>query len=384
VPQSRSSAGGGPRNPGPRPDTTGAVAPPSPSGSVAGHRRPWWSPLDAATALLVLRAFLGVTFVFAALQKLANPDFFRASAPGSIQEQLRFALHGSPVPELVRPALHAPVVFGVAIALAELAVGLGTLLGLYSRVAAIGGMALSLTFFLTISFNTWPYYYGADIVFVFAWSPFFLSAPSPWSLDAAIARAARRPARVAPAAPGFDDVSRRDVVRKGAVAGILAAAGLTLAAFTAMLGRALKSPQATALGPMLGGATTPTTGPGSSSTSGGVVPTTTAGAARPKGTQVGPASDIPVGGAAQFTDPADGSPAFALQLTAGHFTALSAVCTHEGCLVQFEQADDTFHCPCHGSVFDARTGDVLNGPAPSPLPSIKIAEGPNGNLYVNG
>jgi len=336
---------------------------------------PWWSPLDASAATLVLRAFLGVTFVFAGLDKLANPDFFRATAPGSIQEQLQAALRTSPVPALVRPAVHAPVLFGVVIALAEVAVGLGTALGLWSRVAAVGGMVLSLTFFLTVSFNTWPYFYGSDIVFVFAWTPFVLAAPSRWSLDAAIERATRQ--RLSPDASESADVSRRVLLRKGGVAAVVAAMGLFIAAMTALVGRALGSSRATTVTPVLGeGSTTATSGTAARG-GGTTVPST------PKGTSVGPAADVPLGGAAQFTDPATRQPAFAIQLTAGDFTALSAVCTHEGCIVEFVQSDDTLQCPCHGSVYDAHTGQVLKGPAPSPLPRIEIAEGSDGNLYVD-
>ncbi|HYA67952.1 MAG TPA: Rieske 2Fe-2S domain-containing protein, partial [Acidimicrobiales bacterium] len=327
---------------------------------------------DASAATLVLRAFLGVTFVFAGLEKLANPNFFRAGAPGSIQEQLQAALRTSPVPALVRPAVHAPVLFGVAIALAEVAVGLGTLLGLWSRVAAVGGLILSLTFFLTVSFSTWPYYYGADIVFAFAWTPFILDRPSRWSLDAAIEQAARRQSAAEESAA--QEVSRRVLLRKGGVAGVLAGMGLVVAALTALFGRALGSSRATTVAPVLGDAsTTTTTGSGTRASTG---------AHRPKGTPVGAADDVPVGGASQFTDPVTGQPAYAIQLTAGRFTALSAVCTHQGCIVEFVASDDTMQCPCHGSIYDARTGQVLRGPAPLPLRRIEIAEGPDGDLYV--
>ena len=46
-------------------------------------------------------------------------------------------------------------------------------------------MVLSLLFFFTVSFNTWPYYFGSDIVFVFAWTPLLLAGSGPLSLDAA-------------------------------------------------------------------------------------------------------------------------------------------------------------------------------------------------------
>ena len=46
--------------------------------------------------------------------------------------------------------------------------------------------------------------------------------------------------------------------------------------------------------------------------------------------------------------------------------ALSAVCTHLGCIVEYKPADKLFKCNCHGSVFDL-TGRNIAGPAPKPL-----------------
>jgi cytochrome b6-f complex iron-sulfur subunit len=46
-------------------------------------------------------------------------------------------------------------------------------------------------------------------------------------------------------------------------------------------------------------------------------------------------------------------------------------CTHLGCTVPWAQAEDKFHCPCHGSIFD-RQGEVVGGPAPRPMDIMAI------------
>jgi cytochrome b6-f complex iron-sulfur subunit len=49
------------------------------------------------------------------------------------------------------------------------------------------------------------------------------------------------------------------------------------------------------------------------------------------------------------------------------WTALSAVCTHLGCLVEYQADRDSIHCNCHGGEYDAETGANVAGPPPKPL-----------------
>jgi len=55
----------------------------------------------------------------------------------------------------------------------------------------------------------------------------------------------------------------------------------------------------------------------------------------------------------------------------GELTALSAVCTHLGCVVAFNAGANTFQCPCHGGKYD-RDGKVIAGPPPQPLQRLNI------------
>lgn len=54
------------------------------------------------------------------------------------------------------------------------------------------------------------------------------------------------------------------------------------------------------------------------------------------------------------------------------FRALSAVCTHLGCTVNWVPDHDRIECPCHGSNFDKDSGTVIAGPAPRPLDWYEI------------
>ena len=53
--------------------------------------------------------------------------------------------------------------------------------------------------------------------------------------------------------------------------------------------------------------------------------------------------------------------------------AMTAVCTHLGCTVQYEPQADRIHCACHGGVYNPYTGANVSGPPPKPLKLFKVA-----------
>ena len=286
-------------------------------------RQPGW-------LLLPLRAFLAIVFLYAGISKVADRRFLDASSPRSIHASVLAIRHTSPIGSLLGTVQAHSWGFGVLMAFAELAVGLGLGLGLFARVAAAGGMLLSLSLWLTVSWGATPWFTSADAVYLFALTPFVLVGAPVLSADAWLEQTRQ-------AHPGvYEDRTRRTLLFGGA----------------SVLGGAL-----------LGGAVIARKSP--QSTTARAVDTA------PTPTPLVATTQVPVGGAKQVTDSATGHPVWVLQLQAGQFTALDAVCPHQGCTVEFVSPSDGFACPCHGSAFTA-SGGLINGPAPTGLTAVPV------------
>ncbi len=91
------------------------------------------------------------------------------------------------------------------------------------------------------------------------------------------------------------------------------------------------------------------------------------------GAQLAATTDVPVDGGKIVT--ADGGTVIT-QPEAGTYKAFTAICTHNQCTVG-SVANNQITCPCHGSVFSAKDGSVINGPAAQPLAAknIKVSGG---------
>src|SRR5260221_79548 len=172
----------GQRSPAPamKPSTTTQPNnPPTAGMGTPAKPRSWWTTtLLADRFLLPLRLFLGITFIYAGLQKLTDPQYFNRSATGFIGKQIIEFAARSPIHDLLINIvlLHA-VFFGALVAFGELAIGIGALLGLLLRPASFFGLLLNILFFLSASWRVYPYFYGADIVFVFCWITLILAGP---------------------------------------------------------------------------------------------------------------------------------------------------------------------------------------------------------------
>ena len=64
----------------------------------------------------------------------------------------------------------------------------------------------------------------------------------------------------------------------------------------------------------------------------------------------------------------------------GNWDVFSRTCSHLGCLVRWDESQESFLCPCHGAVFD-KNGAVVAGPPPRPLQKLEVKV-EAGVLYV--
>lgn len=92
-------------------------------------------------------------------------------------------------------------------------------------------------------------------------------------------------------------------------------------------------------------------------------------------------ADVPIGGSLVFDYPNEHDTSILVRVSEGEFVAFSQKCTHLSCAVIPKLDQGVFHCPCHEGIFDLRTGRVIAGPPPRPLPRIAI-EVHDGGIYA--
>jgi len=203
-----------------------------------GHR------MNLGVVLLPLRVFLGCISIYAGMGKLCDPVYFDGGERGSMVKWLN-SLHPWTVAEPMREwALQHPVGAGLVIAFAQVIVGVLTVLGLWQRVAAVMGAALSAALLVTVSWKTVPAYDAPDIIYLAAWSPLIIAGAPVYSADGRLAGKAWR--TLGPRAPIWD--LRRRVLRRGALVASVVV-GLTLLVGSVLGGAVRDADRVTVPGP---------------------------------------------------------------------------------------------------------------------------------------
>lgn len=333
--------------------------------------------LSSLVAIVLLRAFLGGTMLYASLDKiLLDPRFLQESGVGSIGDTLRqFVVAGGPLAWLVEAvAVDRPVVIGMLMSGTQGLVGVLLLSGVAIRIAALFGAAVSLSLALTSSWGVAPYYYGNDLPYLVGFLALALIGGG--SL-----------LKFAQTDSPRHDPSRRAALAVGGSAllgiGVLALLDRTrLAALITGEGERSPAPSTAASGsPSASPAESATPSPsntpaGSPTARPSTAPPSTAPTASPTvaGTPIAGGSALASGAALNFDAGGTGA---VLVRDGATFRAFERACTHQGQPVNWDGSQ--FVCPLHGARFSA-TGVVLLGPANRPLVPIEILIAPDGTV----
>ncbi len=365
--------------------------------------------------LIPLRLFLGVTFIYAGLQKLTDPQFFQPAARGYIGKQIMAFANGSPLHnfliQFVVPYAHF---FGLLVAYGELAIGFGTIVGFLLRPAAFFGLLISLLFFLSASWHVYPYFYGSDIVFAFCWLTLLIAGADKTglpTLDMLWVQQLLSPEQRARYAPALsfllgvgDSVKGVPMPSNAVPAQNTAQAQNTVQAQNKRGQGYTRSPQQQSryaaarrskeesrrnflLGAVTGGVSmlglawlwnTLHIFSHAADDSAGTTtaaPMTTAGTATPgtatAGNTIAQVNSVKNNSAVTFTLASSGDPGILVRLNNGNFVCYDAACTHAGCPVDYDPSSQLLVCPCHGAEFDpAKAAAVVQGPAQTPLTGV--------------
>ena len=262
--------------------------------------------------LRVMRLWLGATWIYAGWDKASDPGFLTSGSPTFIGSQLAAYAQNSPIDFLLNKTLDHATQIGILVMVAEFAIGFATLLWIAPTWAAFGGFLTSLFLWLSSTWNVQPYFLASNSVYTVFWFTYFL-----------FLYGSRRKSNIS--------IDRRGFIHVSSIA--------ALAVVSVGLGRLLpKKSAAVSAGPA----------------------------------KIIEDASLAVGKIHNFTSKS-GSPAVLFKSKTGVY-AYSAVCTHEGCTVQYNSASKNLQCGCHGAVFDpGKDGTVVTGPTNKPLPKIKVA-----------
>ena len=267
----------------------------------------------------LLRFFLGATWAYAGWDKASDPGFLTKGAPTYIGSQLAAYAQSSPLGPILNHAVEHAGIVVVFVMLSEFAIGFATLLNVAPASAAFGGFAMATGLWLSSSFHTSPYFLASDSAYAILWLAYLLHMIGKRKMPSV-------------------NIERRGVIRTGAIGAIALVASFAGRAF----------PKAVA------------SSSSAKSTSKGT-----------KG-QIIKLADLPIGGTFNFIHSTQGVPSILFRTKVGVF-AYSAICTHQGCTVNYDKASKQLICPCHGAAYDPANGaKVLGGPTNTPLGKIKV------------
>ena len=122
-----------------------------------------------------MRLFLGLTFIYAGIDKILDESYLQPDQPTSLRAQIEAFSQISPIGNYLTVVVNNSVLFGILLILVELTVGFLTLIGRAKFIAALAGAFLSLSFWLVATWQVRPYFYAADPAYLAMWVVYALA-----------------------------------------------------------------------------------------------------------------------------------------------------------------------------------------------------------------
>lgn len=262
-----------------------------------------------------MRFWLGFTWIFAGWDKATDPGFLTNGSPTFIGVQLAAFSTQSPVGFAFEKLIDYSVQTGIFVMCSEFAIGLATIFWVAPNLAAFGGFSMSIGLWLASSFNANPYFLASDTAYAILWLSYLLLIKNNRN--------------------GFAiSLGRRGAMRLGIIG--------SLAVVFAGVGKFF----------------TPRFNQESASAA--------------TKTRIVKLASLKVGATKNFVL-LNGAPAILFRTKTGVFAYL-AICTHQGCTVNYDKVSKALICPCHGSKFDPfKSAQVIAGLATTPLAKVKVA-----------
>ena len=229
--------------------------------------------------MTIIRLWLGVTWVYGGWSKAIDSGYLDKASSTYFGAQINGMIGHSPLSFGLTKILEHATIFAWFVMLSEFAIGIAVLAGVALQAAALGGFSMAIVLWLSVSYHVHPYFLGSDLPYAVLWLALFFMVR-----NSSNGRGRRDGGLI----PNLRD--RREVMRLVGV-GIAAVIG-------ALAGGSFK-PKKVAVSAI-----------------------------------IAKNADVKVGEVKKFTA-LDGSPAYLFKTAAGVF-AYTAICTHQGCTVNYD------------------------------------------------
>ena len=122
----------------------------------------------------VLRIVMGLTWLYGGWYKATDPGYLVSTSPRFFGTDIAQYIGHSPISFLLRPMVDHAVIAAWFVMLSEIAIGLAVLIGISLQFATIGGFAMAIILWLSVSIWKVPFFEHSEPAWALGWIVLFL------------------------------------------------------------------------------------------------------------------------------------------------------------------------------------------------------------------